>query len=152
MSRIISPEMPLPWVATQVMISRSWVSMAKAMRTTSPFQQGISRPSDAQRWLVADASQSGAMAPTKPEDIARGQAAEARFQAWLEASRFPCFYIDQTMATFARHLRGNLKQPGFFVGIRGVGLLGSKRRQRPSTEARYCSTSQRRAASPILAN
>ena len=64
------------------------------------------------------------MAPIKPEDIARGQAAEARFQAWLEASRFPYFYIDQTMATFARHLRGDLKRPDFFVGIRGVGLLG----------------------------
>ncbi len=45
MSRIISPEMPPPDMATQAMISRSWVSMAKATRTTSPFQQGISKPS-----------------------------------------------------------------------------------------------------------
>jgi hypothetical protein len=55
MSRIISPEIPPPWVATQVMISRSWVSMANAMRTTSPFQQVISNPSEAQRWLEAGA-------------------------------------------------------------------------------------------------
>lgn len=64
------------------------------------------------------------MASITPEDIARGQAAEARFQAWLEASRFPYFYIDQTMATFARHLRGDVKRPDYFVGIRGIGLLG----------------------------
>jgi hypothetical protein len=47
---IISPEMPPPEVATQAMISRSWVSMAMAMRTTSPFQQGIS--GDCQEFCV----------------------------------------------------------------------------------------------------
>lgn len=54
--RFNAPEIPLPWVATQVMISRSCVSMAKAMGTTSPFRHGISRPSDAQRWLEAAAT------------------------------------------------------------------------------------------------
>lgn len=53
--RTISPLMPLPEVATQAMISRLWVSMANAMRTTPPFQQGISNPSEAQRWLEAGA-------------------------------------------------------------------------------------------------
>ena len=64
------------------------------------------------------------MASIKPEDVARGQEAEAHFQAWLEASRFPYFYIDQSRSTFARHLRGDLKRPDYFVGIRGVGLIG----------------------------
>src|SRR5437762_10325517 len=45
MSRIISPEMPAV-VATQLMISRSSQSRAKARRTTSPFQQVNSRPSE----------------------------------------------------------------------------------------------------------
>ena len=65
------------------------------------------------------------MAPIKPEDIARGQAAEARFQAWLEASRFPYFYIDQTMATFARHLCGDLKRPDFLLASRVSGCWAS---------------------------
>lgn len=65
-----------------------------------------------------------AVAPIKPEHVARGQEAEAHFQAWLEASRFPYFYIDQSVSTFARHLRGDLKRPDYFVGIRGVGLIG----------------------------
>lgn len=64
------------------------------------------------------------MAPIKPEHVARGQEAEAYFQAWLEASKFPYFYIDQTVSTFARHLRGDVKRPDYFVGIRGVGMLG----------------------------
>ena len=55
MSRIISPEMPPPEVAIQAMSSWSWVSMAKATRTTSPFQQGILRPSEARRRLEAAA-------------------------------------------------------------------------------------------------
>ena len=42
-------------VATQAMTSRSWVSMAKATRTTSRFQQGISKPSEDQRWFDAAA-------------------------------------------------------------------------------------------------
>ena len=55
-SSIISPLMPPPEVPTQAMTSRSWVSMAKATRTTSPFQQGISKPSEAQRWFDAAAA------------------------------------------------------------------------------------------------
>src|SRR5438105_860285 len=50
MSRIISPETPAV-VATQLMTSRSWQSRAKARRTTSPFQQVNSRPSEHQRML-----------------------------------------------------------------------------------------------------
>jgi len=56
MSRTISPLIPAPTVATQAMTSRSCVSMAKATRTTSPFQQGISKPSDAQRRFEAGAT------------------------------------------------------------------------------------------------
>jgi hypothetical protein len=56
MSRTISLLIPAPMVATQAMTSRSWVSMAKAMRTTSPFQQEISKPSDAQRRFEAGAT------------------------------------------------------------------------------------------------
>lgn len=55
MSGIISPLMPAPTLATHAMTSRSWVSIAKATRTASLFQQGISKPSDAQRWLDAAA-------------------------------------------------------------------------------------------------
>src|SRR5205085_3808988 len=50
MSRIISPEIPAV-VATQLITSRSWQSRAKARRTTSPFQQVNSRPSEHQRML-----------------------------------------------------------------------------------------------------
>jgi len=47
-SRIISPLMP-PVLAHQAMTSRSQVSSAKATRTTWPFQQAISKPSEVQR-------------------------------------------------------------------------------------------------------
>ena len=56
MSRIISPLMPPPVVATRAMISRSWVSMANATWTPLPFQQGVTKPSEAQRWFDADAT------------------------------------------------------------------------------------------------
>jgi hypothetical protein len=56
MSRTTPPPMPAPVVATQAITSRSWVSMAKATRTTSPSQQGISKPSEAQRRFEAGAT------------------------------------------------------------------------------------------------
>jgi hypothetical protein len=49
-SRTISLEMPAV-VATQPMASRSWQSSTKATRTTSPFQQVNSMPSEHQRML-----------------------------------------------------------------------------------------------------
>jgi hypothetical protein len=52
-SRIISPEMPPLEMAAKVMISWSWVSITKAKRTTSLFQQGLSRPLRAQHRLEA---------------------------------------------------------------------------------------------------
>jgi hypothetical protein len=47
-SRIISPLMPVG-LAHQAMSSRSQVSSEKATRSTSPFQQGISKLSEVQR-------------------------------------------------------------------------------------------------------
>ena len=44
-SRTISPLIP-PVLACQAMISRSCVSIGNTTRTTSPFQQPISRPLD----------------------------------------------------------------------------------------------------------
>jgi hypothetical protein len=45
MSRMSDPLMPAFATARQAMISRSWASMMKAPRTTSPFQQVNSKPS-----------------------------------------------------------------------------------------------------------
>ena len=66
MSRTISPLIPAPMVATHAMTSRLWVSIAKATRTTSPFQQGISKPSDAQRWFEAGATTVPSWARDRP--------------------------------------------------------------------------------------
>lgn len=51
MSRMSEPLMPALATARQAMISRSWASMTKAARTTSPFQQPNSNQSEHQRRL-----------------------------------------------------------------------------------------------------
>ena len=64
-SRTILPLIS-PVVACQAMISRSQVSIAKAMRTASPFQHPISSTSDARRWLDAKAMTRGSSRPREP--------------------------------------------------------------------------------------
>jgi hypothetical protein len=60
------------------MTSRSWVSMAKATRTASPFQQPISKPSDAQRRLEAGAT----TAPSCARPIRRPVQGCSSKEAW----------------------------------------------------------------------
>ncbi len=48
-------------------------------------------------------------------DKAAGQAAEGAFAAWLDGSRVPYLYAEQSRETFAEGLRGTAKRPDFLV-------------------------------------
>jgi hypothetical protein len=56
-------------------------------------------------------------------DIARGQAAEAAFAAWLDRSCLPFVYATQTRESVPRHFRGQLKRPDYLVAVPMVGTL-----------------------------
>lgn len=58
-----------------------------------------------------------------PADKAKGDRAEFRFQYWLDDSRVPHIYLDQTPLSVPMHLRGQLKRPDYVVGVPGVGSV-----------------------------
>lgn len=58
-----------------------------------------------------------------PADQAKGDEAELRFKAWLDDSRVPSIYLDQTPLSVPAHLRGQLKRPDYLVGLPGVGSV-----------------------------
>lgn len=58
-----------------------------------------------------------------PADQAKGDEAELRFKDWLDSSRVPSIYLDQTPLSVPAHLRGQLKRPDYVVGVPGVGAL-----------------------------
>ncbi len=58
-----------------------------------------------------------------PADQAKGDEGERRFQAWLDASRLPHVYLDQTPMSVPDHLRGEIKRPDYVVGVPGVGAV-----------------------------
>lgn len=58
-----------------------------------------------------------------PADQAKGDRAEFRFQDWLDDSRVPHIYLDQTPLSVPVHLRGQLKRPDYVVGVPGIGAV-----------------------------
>lgn len=63
------------------------------------------------------------MALTRLERKAQGDAAEARFRAWLDRCHLPHIYIEQSPFTFPEHLHGEIKRPDFLVGVPTIGML-----------------------------
>lgn len=63
------------------------------------------------------------MAKITPGDKARGVAAEAAFEDWLNRSRLPFIYATQTRESVPRHFRGRLKRPDYLVALPMVGTL-----------------------------
>lgn len=61
--------------------------------------------------------------PIHPADQAKGDEGERRFQRWLDASRLPHVYLDQTPMSVPDHLRGEIKRPDYVVGVPGVGAV-----------------------------
>nr|WP_137830768.1 hypothetical protein [Methylobacterium sp. L1A1] len=61
--------------------------------------------------------------PIHPADQAKGDEGERRFQNWLDASRLPHVYLDQTPMSVPDHLRGEMKRPDYVVGVPGVGAV-----------------------------
>lgn len=61
--------------------------------------------------------------PIHPADQAKGEHGERRFQTWLDDSRVPHFYLDQTPLSVPEHLRGQLKRPDYMVGVPGIGQI-----------------------------
>ena len=53
----------------------------------------------------------------RPADREAGQAAEVAFAAWLDHSRVPYLYAEQSRETFSEGLRGSAKRPDFLIGL-----------------------------------
>lgn len=58
-----------------------------------------------------------------PKLVQQGAEAEARFRAWLDASRLPYIYTDQTRETVPIHFRQHMKRPDYLVSLPYVGTL-----------------------------
>lgn len=54
---------------------------------------------------------------------ARGAVAETRFRAWLDRSKVPHLFVEQSPMTFPEHLKGEIKRPDFLVAIPGIGTI-----------------------------
>lgn len=54
---------------------------------------------------------------------AQGEAAEARFRAWLDRCVLPHMYVEQSPLTVPASLRGEIKRPDFLVGLPTIGTL-----------------------------
>jgi hypothetical protein len=63
------------------------------------------------------------MVRIRSSDKARGEAAEAAFEDWLNRSRLPFIYATQTIESVPRHFRGYIKRPDYLVAIPMVGTL-----------------------------
>ena len=59
----------------------------------------------------------------RPEDAAKGAAAETTFAQWLDASEVAAVYLDQSKLTMPAHLRGKFKRVDYLVGIAGTGII-----------------------------
>jgi hypothetical protein len=53
----------------------------------------------------------------------QGDAAEARFRAWLDRCHLPHIYVEQSPFTFPAHLHGEIKRPDFLVGVPSIGTI-----------------------------
>ena len=62
--------------------------------------------------------------PATPlERIEKGEGGERALQDWLDRSRLPYLFLDQTPLTIPAMLRADLKRPDFLVAIAGVGTV-----------------------------
>lgn len=64
-----------------------------------------------------------AMATLDPRLVQQGAEAEARFRAWLDASRLPHIYTDQSRESVPVHFRRSLKRPDYLVALPYVGTI-----------------------------
>lgn len=53
----------------------------------------------------------------------QGDAAEARFRAWLDRCVLPHMYVEQSPLSAPKGLRGEIKRPDFLVGLPTIGTL-----------------------------
>lgn len=63
------------------------------------------------------------MTSLDPRLVEQGYAAEARFRAWLDASRLPHIYTDQTRESVPEHFRSTMKRPDYLVALPYVGTI-----------------------------
>lgn len=63
------------------------------------------------------------MTTLEPRLVEQGYAAEARFRAWLDASRLPHIYTDQTRESVPEHFRSTMKRPDYLVALPYVGTI-----------------------------
>jgi hypothetical protein len=55
--------------------------------------------------------------------VEQGATAEARFRAWLDASRLPHIYTDQSRESVPAHFRSTMKRPDYLVALPYVGTV-----------------------------
>jgi hypothetical protein len=58
-----------------------------------------------------------------PKLVRQGAEAETRFRAWLDASRLPHIYTDQSQGSVPAHFRRQLKRPDYLVALPYVGTV-----------------------------
>ena len=63
------------------------------------------------------------MTSLDPRLVEQGYAVEARFRAWLDASRLPHIYTDQTRESVPEHFRSTMKRPDYLVALPYVGTI-----------------------------
>jgi len=62
-------------------------------------------------------------AETPLERIEKGEGGERALQDWLDRSRVPYLFLDQTPLMMPATLRADLKRPDFLVAIAGMGTV-----------------------------
>ncbi len=60
---------------------------------------------------------------SRPERKQQGDAAEARFRAWLDRCVLPHIFVDQAPLTIPQALKGDIKRPDFLIGIPSIGTI-----------------------------
>lgn len=58
-----------------------------------------------------------------PKLVQQGAEAESRFRVWLDASRLPHIYTDQTRESVPVHFRRHMKRPDYLVALPYVGTI-----------------------------
>ncbi len=80
-------------------------------------------------------------------DREAGQAAEAAFAGWLDLSRVPYLYAEQSRETFSAGLRGSAKRPDFLIGCPISAPWRSTSKSRRPTSSASSSTLPRSRSS-----
>ncbi len=63
------------------------------------------------------------MSTLDPKFVQQGADAEARFRAWLDDSRLPHIYADQSRESVPQHFLAQLKRPDYLVALPFVGTV-----------------------------